>query len=93
VLASADYISLPGNSTFTNTPSWSGSCLSLDSERLRGRLLDAIRGRGAFRRFKDLAQACGILDDWYRFRDDALKKIAAEFLEVNGIAYVDEKVR
>jgi len=34
-------------------------CLSLGDEEIRGDLCDAIRGRGAFRRFKDRVQAMG----------------------------------
>src|SRR5262245_53929055 len=64
-------------------------CLAQD-DRLRERLLDAIRGRGAFRRFRELARERGIEESWYRYRDDALKKIAADFLEAQEIPYVDE---
>jgi hypothetical protein len=29
----------------------------------------------------------GIADEWYRFRDAALEKIAVEFLEAHGIEF------
>jgi hypothetical protein len=53
----------------------------------RDELLDAIRGRGAFRRFKDAIHRFGIADEWYRFREEAFEEIAADFLEVNGIKF------
>ena len=41
---------------------------SVDDDRLADRLSDALRGRGAFRRFKDvLADEPGGLDDWFAF--------------------------
>src|SRR5919204_3166081 len=36
-------------------------CLSVDDDDIRDDLCNAIRGRGAFRRFKDRVQAYGIL--------------------------------
>lgn len=67
-----------------------GFCLSLDEGDARDRLLDAIHGHGAFRMFKNEAYRLGIQEDWYRFRNAALKRIAAEFLEAKGMPYVDE---
>ena len=51
-------------------------CLSVDDEDMRDDLCDAIRGRGAFRRFKDRMQLYGIAEDWYRYRDAALRDMA-----------------
>jgi len=31
-----------------------------------------------------------IQDDWYRFRDESIKDIAIDFLESEGIAFVDD---
>jgi len=64
-------------------------CQSLDDGPARERLFDAIHGRGAFRMFKNEVHRLGIQDDWYSYRDDALKRIAADFLEEHGIPYVD----
>jgi hypothetical protein len=50
-------------------------------------LLDAICGGGAFGRFKNMIYRFNIRDEWYEFRDAALQRIAAEFLESEGIAY------
>jgi hypothetical protein len=65
-------------------------CLSVDKEQHRKRLLDAISGKGAFRRFKDMAHRLGVIQDWYRYRDAAIEKIAAEFLDGEGIPYIDD---
>jgi hypothetical protein len=51
-------------------------CHSVDDDDMRDDLCDAIRGRGAFKRFKDSIQAYGIAEAWYRYRDAALREIA-----------------
>jgi len=61
-------------------------CLSVDDEDMRDDLCDAIRGRGAFRRFKDRIQVYGMAEDWYRYRDEALREIAVAWCEAHGIA-------
>lgn len=51
------------------------------------RLSRAIRGRGAFRRFKDDIIEMGIEQDWYDFLSAAYKHIAIEWCEENNIEY------
>jgi hypothetical protein len=89
VLNDPDFILLPAKVDIHEWSIMERFCLSLDNERLSSRLLDAIHGRGAFRMFKSEIRRLGIEDDWYRYRDGALKTIAADFLEAEGIPYVD----
>lgn len=56
---------------------------------IQERLLTAIRGRGAFRRFKDAVHRLGIATAWYQARDEAYTKIAREWCRTHGIAFVD----
>ena len=65
-------------------------CLSVDDADIRDDLCDAIRGRGAFRRFKDQVQVYGIAEEWYRYRDAALREIAEAWCEAHGIPYTEE---
>jgi hypothetical protein len=51
------------------------------------KLLDAIHGAGAFRRFKNCLADCNIEDDWFGYRHNALRDIAIEWCKDNGIAY------
>ena len=37
-------------------------------------------------RFKDRIQAYGIAEEWYRYRDAALREIAVAWCEAHGIA-------
>src|SRR5262249_31842212 len=60
---------------------------SVEDEVLRDELLSAIHGRGAFRYFKDLIHRRGVKEDWYEFRAEALREIAVDWLEENGLTY------
>ncbi len=86
VLGDKDFIQLPTKRDIHEYGIIERFCQSRHDERL----LDAIRGRGAFRRFDDLIRQKGIEEDWYRYRGDALRKIAADFLQAEGIPYVDD---
>ena len=90
VLASDDFLPLPDQFEIDEYSIMERFCLYTEDDALREALLQAIRGKGAFRRFKDMVRRRGIEDDWYRHRDGALKRIAADFLELEGIAYVDD---
>jgi hypothetical protein len=64
-------------------------CFSVDDDDMRDDLCNAIRGRGAFRYFKDRIHAYGIVEKWYRYRDAALREIAVAWCEAHGIAYTE----
>lgn len=53
----------------------------------------AIKGRGAFRYFKDTADRHGVLDDWYRFRDERAKQFAIDWAESNDVPYEDDTAK
>jgi len=63
--------------------------LSVDDEDMRDDLCDAIRGRGAFRRFKDRLQLYEMAEEWYRYRDVALREMAIAWCEEHGIQYTE----
>ena len=60
---------------------------SLADDRHRSEVLEALRGRGAFRMFKSTVHRLGIEQDWCRHRDAAFERIAKAWLEANGVAY------
>ena len=62
-------------------------CLAVDDEDMRDDLCDAIRGRGACRRFKDRVHAYGMAEAWYRYRDATLREMALGRCEEHGIPY------
>ncbi len=92
VLESNDFVALPGKFDIHEYSIMERFCLSLADGELQDELLYAIRGRGAFRCFKDVIHRKGIQNDWYRFFDEALKRIAIDFLNSEGIAWRDDVV-
>jgi hypothetical protein len=91
VLDDDDFIQLPSQYDIHEYEIMRRFCRLRDDEAERDELLDAIAGRGAFRMFKSTIRRRGIEQEWYRYRDRALRRIAAEFLEAEGIPYVDDE--
>ena len=60
---------------------------SLPEGSIQDRLENAIRGRGAFRRFKDSIYRLDIEQDWYDFRENAYREIAVEWCEDHGFQF------
>ncbi len=87
VLESADWLDLPSKFDIHEYDIMQRFCLELDDDGQREALLDAIRGRGAFRRFKGLVDRYGIRDRWYDFRAREMESIVADWLDAQGIPY------
>lgn len=58
--------------------------------QIRDILYYSIKGSGAFRRFKDNIYKYNIEEEWYKFRDEAIKQIVIEWCEDNEINYIEE---
>src|SRR5256884_262646 len=89
IIETEHYLPLPDRFEIHEYQIMERFCLSVDDEDMREDLCDAIRGRGAFRRFKDRMQAYGVAEAWYRYRDEALREIAVAWCEAHGIAYME----
>lgn len=87
VLQSDDYIPLPTKFDIHEYEIMRHFCLSIEDDELREELLYAMRGSGAFRRFKDTIYRRGIKEAWYSYRKAAIEDIAIEWLTGQGIAY------
>lgn len=83
-----NYIELPDKWEINEYDIMEEFCGSIKNDRVSNALYSAIQGRGAFRRFKDAIIRFGVEDDWYKFRDEALKQVAIEWCEENEIMYV-----
>lgn len=84
------YIGLPSESDFNEYSVMEKFIASLSNNEIQDSLWSAIDGRGAFRRFKDRIAQYGIADQWYGFRDAAVKQFIIDWCEVEGIPYVDD---
>ena len=81
------YLPLPDRFEINEYRMMERFCLSGDDEDIRDDLCNAIRGRGAFRYFKDRIHAYSIAEEWYQYRDAALREIAIAWCEAHEIAY------
>lgn len=63
---------------------------TLKNGRAAEDLARAIKGRGAFRHFKDTLARFGMLDHWYEYRMEAVKEFIINWAEENKVAYVDD---
>jgi uncharacterized protein UPF0158 len=50
----------------------------------------AIKGKGAFRYFKDTASRFGLLERWYQYRDNAMKEFVVEWAEAHQVPVLDD---
>lgn len=54
-------------------------------------LLDAIRGKGAFRNFRRTIERLGALQSWYAYKDERIYELAVEWLEGHDCAWIDDR--
>ncbi len=87
ILEKDHYIPLPSRYDIDEYSIMEKFCLSVPDEELQNILFNAIRSRGAFRRFKDNIHRHGIAEDWYKYRDEALKQLAIDWCIANNIKY------
>ena len=65
-------------------------CPNVESTQAAEELWRAIKGKGAFRFFKDTANRLGLLDQWYRYRDAAVKEYVMGWAEANQVTVEDD---
>lgn len=90
ILQSNDYISLPSKFQVHEYRIMEKFCLSITDDQIRDILYYTIKGSGAFQRFKDNIYKYHLEEEWYKFRDEAIKRIAIEWCEDKGINYIEE---
>jgi hypothetical protein len=84
------YRVLPGKFDFHEYRHMEHFIMDLPSECLRDELNCAIRGRGAFRMFKDTLARHDLLDQWYAYKEAALKQFVVEWCEEEDIPFIDD---
>lgn len=62
-------------------------CLSIKDEKLSDIIYDSIKGSRAFRNFRNNIIKSNLENDWYKFRDEAMRDIAIDWCEGNNITY------
>jgi hypothetical protein len=60
---------------------------TFEDEAIGDQLSRAIRGVGAFRRFKNKVHGLGVADRWYAYRDERYRNLAIDWCEANEIEW------
>ena len=84
---SGDWVELPSKFDIHEWGLMEEFSFSIEDSQVREDLLNAIRGHGAFRYFRDAVNQHGIQDSWYAFKTAAIATIVAEWLDEHGIDY------
>ena len=63
----------------------------LDDNALANRLANAIRGKGAFRRFKDTLISCGKIQSWYDYRTQYYWDFARKWCIGKELEFIDDQ--
>lgn len=66
---------------------------TVENESVADELWRAIKGKGAFRYFKDIAARHDLLDAWYRFRDEQAKQFVIDWAEFNQVPFEDDTAK
>ena len=61
--------------------------LTIKDTKISDELLNKIKGKGVFRRFKDTLIKFNIIQDWYDFRQEQYKIIAVNWCNKNNIEF------
>lgn len=80
-----DYIPLPGQYEIDDYSIMQEFIYELPNGRKQDILAEAIRGRGAFRRFEDKVYDLGLEQKWFKYRNAAHETIVREWCEKYGI--------
>jgi len=86
-----DYIRLPNQYDVNEYNMMEEFIENLPEGKNQEKLADAIRGRGAFRRFKDMVYDLGLEQKWFRYRDAEYSRIAREWCKENEIEIIEEE--
>ena len=83
------FVELPDRWDIHEYRALEGFASSQADPAIADQLLSAIRGRGAFRHFKDAIHRLGIADSWYTYRGEFLQEIARDWCQANDIRYTE----
>ena len=84
-----NYLELPTKYEVNEYEMMENFCITVSDQRKQESLLRAIKGKGAFRRFKDKIIDFEIEEQWYSYRDECFKQIAIEWCQENKINFIE----
>jgi len=89
VTAADEYLALPDRFDIDEYRIMERFARNIVDDRARDDALTALRGRGAFRYFKDTVYRLGLIKSWYAFRDECYREVARAWCETHGVEYDD----
>ena len=84
-----DYLGLPTKDDLDEYRLMEKFSLSVEDPNTLDILYGAIKGKGAFRRFKDALHRLNLTDEWYAYREAAVRQVAIDWCELNEINWQD----
>ncbi|KPL58453.1 UPF0158 family protein [Rossellomorea vietnamensis] len=81
------YLELPDKEEINEYRMMENFCYSLNDGPTKERLISAIQGRRAFRRFKDQVDQLGLRKEWFAFRKNCYREEALDWCELHGLEY------
>jgi hypothetical protein len=85
-----NFLNLPTKHDIHEYQIMEGFCLSVKDREVSEELYGAIKGKRAFGRFKEIIERLGMADEWYKYRDEAIKRIAIDWCKSNHIEFEEE---
>lgn len=82
-----DYIALPTKYDLDEYRLMEKFSLSLANRKTSEILYASLQGRGAFRRFRNALRRLNLTDQWYAYKEDAVRQIAIDWCERNRISF------
>lgn len=93
IFKTGKYISLPSKYDINEWKIMEDFCETIKGQAQRSRLEEAIRGKGAFHRFRSNVEKMGLLQDWYDYKAAALVEMARIWCEKHNIPYEEVDVK
>jgi hypothetical protein len=85
-----DFLSLPTKYDIDEYEIMEDFCRAVEDADICEDLSNSIHGKGAFRRFRNAIERFNMEDEWYKYRDGAIRQIAINWCKENDIAYSDD---
>lgn len=87
-----DYLSLPSKYDIHEYEIMESFCHSIKDKEISEILCRTIKEKGAFGRFKNDIRRYELSDEWYEYKDNALKEIARDWCKENNIRFTDSEL-
>ncbi|OGJ90194.1 MAG: hypothetical protein A2487_02660 [Candidatus Raymondbacteria bacterium RifOxyC12_full_50_8] len=82
-----DWLPLPSKYDIHDYEIMESFCATINDPTARNSLIGAIKGRGAFQKFRRMCEHYGLMDKWYGHKNGRYLEIAREWCKANQVEY------